>query len=138
MQVYQNKEKCSDELIISRSLLRPLLQLHTKPQLQVVRDNMDRNTTSGMDLEETDSHFSYSSSNSSYQISGQDQESILTGENSYSQSTTDEHIESESEDTSLPQVIAVSGDSIIAVANPALAMSSAIFATEREANKSKN
>ncbi|XP_071054649.1 NGFI-A-binding protein homolog isoform X2 [Onthophagus taurus] len=82
--------------------------------------------------DETDSHLSYSNSSSPCQPSGQDQDSCSVGSTTcqyFFQSTVEDQIEIEDTKPLSPkvQVIASSGDNIIAVANPALAMSTALM-----------
>ncbi|KAJ8971380.1 hypothetical protein NQ317_008969 [Molorchus minor] len=74
-------------------------------------ENLSRRSSIGVELEESDSQFTYSNS-SSPQRKADDQTDNDEDASKYSPKV---------------QIIAASGDNIIAVANPALAMSSAII-----------
>ncbi|XP_076262486.1 NGFI-A-binding protein homolog isoform X2 [Rhynchophorus ferrugineus] len=108
-----------DEALSVRHTLHTLFQ--SQRSQQNVRD-MQR-TSLGIELDESDSQFTYSNS-SSPQFQGQDQESCSTTNKI---DDTSEHDEESSKFSPKVQVIAASGDNIIAVANPALAMSTAIL-----------
>ncbi|RZB77534.1 NGFI-A-binding protein -like, partial [Asbolus verrucosus] len=101
--------------------------LAKKPKLEPSSDGDDqrqiltRRSSLAIDFEDTDSHFSYSNSNSPSQNSGHDQDSLQ-------KKVDDNDIDEDSRKLSPKvQIIAASGDNIIAVANPALAMSPAII-----------
>ncbi|XP_076262488.1 NGFI-A-binding protein homolog isoform X4 [Rhynchophorus ferrugineus] len=106
-----------DEALSVRHTLHTLFQ--SQRSQQNVRD-MQR-TSLGIELDESDSQFTYSNSSSPQ---GQDQESCSTTNKI---DDTSEHDEESSKFSPKVQVIAASGDNIIAVANPALAMSTAIL-----------
>ncbi|KAG5895998.1 hypothetical protein JTB14_007566 [Gonioctena quinquepunctata] len=95
-----------DDAVIMRSSLHSLFQ-NTKNHHSNVRGNMSRRSSTGAELEESDSQYPYSNSCSPQRKMEDDEDS-----NKYSPKV---------------QIIAASGDNIIAVANPALAMSSAIL-----------
>ncbi|XP_076262487.1 NGFI-A-binding protein homolog isoform X3 [Rhynchophorus ferrugineus] len=107
-----------DEALSVRHTLHTLFQ--SQRSQQNVRD-MQR-TSLGIELDESDSQFTYSNSSSPQ---GQDQESCSTTNKKIDD--TSEHDEESSKFSPKVQVIAASGDNIIAVANPALAMSTAIL-----------
>ncbi|XP_066158867.1 NGFI-A-binding protein homolog isoform X1 [Euwallacea fornicatus] len=108
-----------DEVLAVRHSIQTLFQ---KSHHQVLRDG--QRTSLGIELEESDSQFTYSNS-SSPQFQGQDQESASTG--SKKNDDTAENDDESSKFSPKVQIIAASGDNIIAVANPALAMSPAIL-----------
>ncbi|XP_019764929.2 NGFI-A-binding protein homolog isoform X1 [Dendroctonus ponderosae] len=108
-----------DETLAVRHSLHSLFQ---KNHHHALREG--QRTSLGIELEESDSQFTYSNS-SSPQFQGQDQESSSTGSKKIDDST--ENDDDSSKFSPTVQVIAASGDNIIAVANPALAMSSAIL-----------
>ncbi|XP_030756101.1 NGFI-A-binding protein homolog isoform X2 [Sitophilus oryzae] len=104
-----------DETLSVRHSLHTLFHSH--------RNQHGVRTSLGIELEESDSQFTYSNS-SSPQFQNQDQDSCSTT------NKTEEAIENDEESSKFSpkvQVIAASGDNIIAVANPALAMSPAIL-----------
>ncbi|KAL1492497.1 hypothetical protein ABEB36_010743 [Hypothenemus hampei] len=105
-----------DEVLAVRHSLHSLFQKN-----QALRDS--HRTSLGIELEESDSQFTYSNS-SSPKFQGQDPESGTVGGKKI------EDIECDGESSKFSpkvQVIAASGNNIIAVANPALAMSPAIL-----------
>ncbi|CAG9759962.1 unnamed protein product [Ceutorhynchus assimilis] len=101
---------------------RSMHSLFPKNHHQALREN--QKTSLGIEIDESESQYTYSNS-SSPQFQGQDQESSSTGLRKVEDSTENEDEASKF----LPnvQVIAASGDNIIAVANPALAMSPALL-----------
>ncbi|XP_050314591.1 NGFI-A-binding protein homolog isoform X2 [Anthonomus grandis grandis] len=104
-----------DDALAVRQSLHSLFQ---KNHHQGLREH--QRTSLGIELEETDSQFTYSNSSSPQ---GHEQETVSTGSKK-----VDESAEQEQEGSKFsPRVIAACGDNIIAVANPALAMSSAIL-----------
>ncbi|KAF5303895.1 hypothetical protein FQR65_LT08089 [Abscondita terminalis] len=122
------QEKDSDGILITRSPLHSLFQLHTKSHhLQSTKD-LTRTSSVG-DFEEIDSHYSYSNSSSPYQGVNHDSEGTYLDTNGVR--IVEDHSSSEIEDSNKysPKIIAASGDNIIAVANPALAMSPTILAS---------
>ncbi|KAK9758862.1 NAB conserved region 2 (NCD2) [Popillia japonica] len=120
----KRQDKAADDLITSRPHLNVLF--HHSKSLQS-RDSVGRSSSLVTD-DETDSHFSYSNSSSPCQVSMQDQDSY--GAENTCQGMLEEHQTDTDDSNKLSpkvQVIAASGDNIIAVANPALAMSPAIL-----------
>ncbi|KYB29826.1 hypothetical protein TcasGA2_TC031559 [Tribolium castaneum] len=109
-----------------RTSLHSLFHNHSKSHIQN-RDISIRRSSLAVDFDDGDSHFSYSNSNSPSQHS-HDQDSY-PGTNH--QNKIDDLNDADDDSRKLSpkvQVIAASGDNIIAVANPALAMSPAIIA----------
>ncbi|KAH0820246.1 hypothetical protein GEV33_002545 [Tenebrio molitor] len=122
------QETSSDETVLMRTSLHSLFHNHSKSHIHS-RDIPTRRSSLAIDFEDGDSHFSYSNSNSPSQNSGHDQDSY-SGTNSVQKKTDDSNETDEDSRKLSPkvQIIAASGDNIIAVANPALAMSPAIIA----------
>ncbi|KAF5302502.1 hypothetical protein FQA39_LY19056 [Lamprigera yunnana] len=128
------QEKESDNLLLTRSPLHSLFQLHSKShQLQLPRD-LVRNTSLA-DFEEVDSHYSYSNSSSPYQGGHHDQDNTYADNNGPRALEDQSGSEVEDNNKYSPKIIAASGDSIIAVANPALAMSPTILASGSRENR---
>ncbi|XP_008200713.1 NGFI-A-binding protein homolog isoform X2 [Tribolium castaneum] len=122
----QRQETSSDETVVMRTSLHSLFHNHSKSHIQN-RDISIRRSSLAVDFDDGDSHFSYSNSNSPSQHS-HDQDSY-PGTNH--QNKIDDLNDADDDSRKLSpkvQVIAASGDNIIAVANPALAMSPAIIA----------
>ncbi|XP_044256158.1 NGFI-A-binding protein homolog isoform X4 [Tribolium madens] len=128
----QRQETSSDETVVMRTSLHSLFHNHSK----IHRDISIRRSSLAVDFEDGDSHFSYSNSNSPSQVHvfsrvtthSHDQDSY-PGTNH--QNKIDDSNDADEDSRKLSpkvQVIAASGDNIIAVANPALAMSPAIIA----------
>ncbi|KAJ3639608.1 hypothetical protein Zmor_002958 [Zophobas morio] len=124
----QRQETSSEENVIVRTSLHSLFHNNTKSHIQS-RDNSTRRSSLAIDFDDGDSHFSYSNSNSPSQNSAHDQDSY-SGPNSLQKRNEDSNEAEEDSRKMSPkvQIIAASGDNIIAVANPALAMSPAIIA----------
>ncbi|CAH1153300.1 unnamed protein product [Phaedon cochleariae] len=100
-----------DDAVVMRTSLNSLFQHSTKNNHP--RGNTSRRSSIGADLEESDSQFSYSNS-SSPQRKTEDQED-------------NDDNDDDGKYSPKVQIIAARGDNIIAVANPALAMSPAII-----------
>ncbi|XP_057669378.1 NGFI-A-binding protein homolog [Diorhabda carinulata] len=100
-----------DDALVVRTSIHSLFQQNSKNHQSNARGNTSRRSSVGGDVEESDSQFTYSNS-SSPQRKLED-----TGDNE----------EDASKYSPKVQIISASGDNIIAVANPALAMSSAII-----------
>lgn len=127
----QDKHIASDDSGNARSSLHLLFQNHSKS----TRETLGRCSSLVTD-DETDSHFSFSNSSSPSQIGVQEQETYSSMEN-HIQSEENSETADDSKFSPKVQVIAASGDNIIAVANPALAMSPAILPLSIESREHK-
>ncbi|XP_023310622.1 NGFI-A-binding protein homolog [Anoplophora glabripennis] len=99
-----------DDAVVMRTSLHSLFQQNSKNHHSTARGNLSRRSSLGVELEESDSQFTYSNSSSP-------QRKLEEGDNDDDASKYSPKV----------QIIAASGDNIIAVANPALAMSPAIL-----------
>ncbi|KAK5639181.1 hypothetical protein RI129_011673 [Pyrocoelia pectoralis] len=122
-----NRQERNSDGGLVRSPLHTLFQLNTKSHLQSNREMISRNS-SLVDFDETESNYSYSNSNSPYQVINHEQENTYHDNNGVN--IIEDIPQSDAEDGRKfsPKVIASSGDNIIAVANPALVMSPTIMA----------
>ncbi|XP_072402902.1 NGFI-A-binding protein homolog [Diabrotica undecimpunctata] len=100
-----------DEALVVRTSIHSLFQHNSKNHHSSARGNTSRRSSVGADVEESDLQFT-SSNSSSPQRKVEDQGENEEGSSDYSPKV---------------QIIAASGNNIIAVANPALAMSPAII-----------
>ncbi|KAK9889212.1 hypothetical protein WA026_004491 [Henosepilachna vigintioctopunctata] len=107
----EDRRQETDDGVLIRTSLHSLFQQHSRNYSQNSREPSARRSSLVVDIEDADSRFSYSSCNSP------------------SQRKLDEDDDTEDTGKFSPkvQIIAASGDNIIAVANPALAMSPAII-----------
>ncbi|XP_045481552.1 NGFI-A-binding protein homolog [Harmonia axyridis] len=100
----------SEDGILIRTSLHSLFQHHSRNTSHSYRESNTRKASMIVDIEDADSRYSYSNCSSPQRKIEDDED--LEDSNKYSPKV---------------QVIAASGDNIIAVANPALAMSTAII-----------
>ncbi|KAL3290208.1 hypothetical protein HHI36_023567 [Cryptolaemus montrouzieri] len=107
----EDRRQETDDGVLIRTSLHSLFQHHSRSSSQISREPNARRSSLVVDIEDADSRFSYSNCSSPVQRKLEE----------------DEDAEDASKFSPRVQIIAASGDNIIAVANPALAMSPAII-----------